>query len=262
MTYDPSEAAARLAIDGAGRRRTDGMVNERLSSTRPAPDALPGPLVVVSPHCDDAVLGCGELLAGHPGAEVVTVFAASPPSNAPLTPWDEAAGFQAGDAVMEARREEDRAALALLGAVAVWLEFRDAQYGPSPAPEDVARVLETVLRHARTVFIPLGLVHPDHQLTHAASLLVLRRRPDLEWFAYEDAIYRRAARDLVGERIRELAAAGLAPTPAAPALTSAAARKRVAIECYRSQLRALASPFGPGHGDAFAPEGYWRLTPS
>jgi LmbE family N-acetylglucosaminyl deacetylase len=218
--------------------------------------------VVVSPHCDDAVLGCGELLAGHPGAEVVTVFAASAPPDAPLTPWDEAAGFQAGDAVMEARREEDRAALAVLGAVPVWLEFRDAQYGTSPAPEDVARALETVLRRrARTVFIPLGLVHPDHQLAHAASLLVVRRRPDLEWFAYGDAIYRRAAGDLVGERIRGLAAAGFAPTPASLALTPAAVRKRVAIECYRSQLRALASPVGPGYGDAFAPEVYWHLTP-
>jgi len=238
------------------------MANERLSLTRPEPGALPGPLVVVSPHCDDAVLGCGELLANHPGAEVVTVFAASPPSDTPLTPWDEAAGFQAGDAVMETRREEDRAALTVLGAVPVWLEFRDTQYGPSPAPEDVARALETVLRRrARTVFIPLGLIHPDHRLAHAASLLVVRQRPDLEWFAYEDAIYRHSARDLVGERIRDLAGAGFAPTPASLVLTTAAVRKRVAIECYRSQLRALASPIGPGYGDAFAPEAYWRLTP-
>jgi LmbE family N-acetylglucosaminyl deacetylase len=219
--------------------------------------------VVVSPHCDDAVLGCGELLAGHPGAGVVTVFAASPPSDAPLTPWDEAAGFQAGDAVMEARREEDRAALAVLGASPVWLEFRDAQYGPSPAPEDIARALEPALgRRPGAVFIPLGLVHPDHQLAHAASLLVVRRRPELAWFAYEDAIYRRSARDLVGERIHELAAAGFAPTRASLDLGSAAGRKRVAIECYRSQLRALASPIGPGYDDAFAPEGYWRLAPS
>src|SRR5262245_26210077 len=198
------------------------MVNERLSSTTFEPGVLPGPLVVVWPHCDDAVLGCGELLAGHPGAEVVTVFAASPLADAPLTPWDEAAGFQSGDAVMDARRSEDRAALAVLGANPVWLEFRDAQYGPSPAPEEVARALDAALRRTRSVFIPLGLVHPDHQLTHAASLLVLRRRPDLEWFAYEDAIYRRLSGDPVGERVRALAEAGFVPTPASLALTSAA----------------------------------------
>ena len=39
---------------------------------------LPGELdrvVIVSPHLDDAVLGCGNFMAAHPGAVVVTVFA-------------------------------------------------------------------------------------------------------------------------------------------------------------------------------------------
>ena len=36
-------------------------------------------VVVVSPHLDDAVLGCGRFLAVHPGATVVTVFAGNPP---------------------------------------------------------------------------------------------------------------------------------------------------------------------------------------
>ena len=31
-------------------------------------------LVVVSPHFDDAVLGCGQLLSAHAGATVVTVL--------------------------------------------------------------------------------------------------------------------------------------------------------------------------------------------
>ena len=39
---------------------------------------LPGELdrvVIVSPHLDDAVLGCGNFMAAHPGVVVVTVFA-------------------------------------------------------------------------------------------------------------------------------------------------------------------------------------------
>ena len=32
-------------------------------------------VVVLSPHLDDAVLGCGRLMAAHPGATVVTVYA-------------------------------------------------------------------------------------------------------------------------------------------------------------------------------------------
>jgi hypothetical protein len=73
---------------------------------------LPAPLsnlLVLSPHCDDAVLACGEMLEAHPGSVVATVFAGCPPAGAPLTEWDRAAGFQAGDDVMNARRAEDLA---------------------------------------------------------------------------------------------------------------------------------------------------------
>jgi LmbE family N-acetylglucosaminyl deacetylase len=48
----------------------------------------PGPfqrLLVVSPHCDDAVLSCGSLLETHPGSAVVTVFAGTQPAGQPLT---------------------------------------------------------------------------------------------------------------------------------------------------------------------------------
>jgi hypothetical protein len=49
-----------------------------------------GRLAVVSPHCDDGVFGCGELLALHPGSVVITVFTAYPRPDEPLTVWDEA----------------------------------------------------------------------------------------------------------------------------------------------------------------------------
>ena len=51
--------------------------------------------MVLSPHCDDAVFGCGELLADRPGSTVITVFAGRPGSGVPLTRWDAAAGFGA-----------------------------------------------------------------------------------------------------------------------------------------------------------------------
>jgi LmbE family N-acetylglucosaminyl deacetylase len=44
---------------------------------------VPGTLrnvVVFSPHCDDAVFACGQLLETHPGALVVTMFAGRPPA--------------------------------------------------------------------------------------------------------------------------------------------------------------------------------------
>ncbi len=53
-----------------------------------APDEL-ARVVVVSPHLDDAVLGCGQLLAAWPGATVVTVFAGKPAVYpTPQREWD------------------------------------------------------------------------------------------------------------------------------------------------------------------------------
>ena len=37
-------------------------------------------VVIVSPHLDDAVLGCANFMAAHRGATVVTVFAGNPPA--------------------------------------------------------------------------------------------------------------------------------------------------------------------------------------
>jgi LmbE family N-acetylglucosaminyl deacetylase len=228
-------------------------------------DSLPSslaPLVVVSPHCDDAVLSCGDLLLAHPPARVVTIFAASPAAGATLTSWDEAGGFAPGDDVMAVRRHEDRAALAVLGARPLWLEFRDAQYGPSPCRETVAEHLEVAVRNARprAVVVPLGLVHPDHVLAHEACLLVVRRHPSVVWLAYEEAVYRAFPDAPVDQRLRALTAAGFGMARLDLGHGPAGDTKRAAIACYRSQLRALSTPAGPGYADAFAPERYWRLT--
>src|SRR4051812_5407345 len=138
-------------------------------------------LLVVSPHLDDAVLGCGQLLFRQPGATVVTVFAGRPPAGTALTEWDAASGFSPGDDVVGARRAEDRAALELLGAEPYWLDHLDSQYGASPSVTEVAASLGAVVTTLTpsTVVIPLGLFHSDHALAHAACLYVLRERPDL-----------------------------------------------------------------------------------
>jgi LmbE family N-acetylglucosaminyl deacetylase len=216
---------------------------------------------VVSPHCDDAVLSCGGLLAARPGATVVTVFAGDPPPGAPLTEWDVAAGFRPGDRPMAARRAEDGAALALLGARPVWLRFLDAQYGPPPPDDAVAAALERLLSGAgpRCVAVPLGLFHEDHRLVHRAALRARERHPGHDWLVYAEALYRRIP-GLVDAALAGLADAGLRAAPLEPTRHSSPALKRRAVACYRSQLRALATPGRPGHADAFAPERLWRLS--
>jgi LmbE family N-acetylglucosaminyl deacetylase len=227
----------------------------------PKPSSEAGrPLVVVSPHCDDAVFGCGELLADRPGSAVITVFAGRPDRGRPLTRWDAAAGFGEGDDVMGCRHAEDRAALAVLGARARWLPFRDAQYGGPLGADAVVAELAAAVRACRpdVVAIPLGLFHDDHKTTHEAGLRLARRWPQVTWLLYADALYRRIA-GLVEERLARLRDAGLGAEPLPPPGAERAELKRRAVACYASQLRALSSDGLGGPADVFEPEGYWRL---
>jgi LmbE family N-acetylglucosaminyl deacetylase len=160
-----------------------------------------------------------------------------------------------------ARRAEDRAALALFGARPVWLDFSDPQYGPRPSPDALSEALERAILDsaAEIVFIPFGLFHGDHELTHAASLEVMRRRPGPACFAYEEPIYRRKP-SLVEERLAALRRAGIDVRPAGASSERGREPKRRAVACYRSQLRALAISWDGGYADAFEPEHYWRLA--
>ncbi|MGH3745702.1 MAG: PIG-L family deacetylase, partial [Mycobacteriales bacterium] len=120
------------------------------------------PLLVVSPHLDDAVLSCGRLLAANPGSVVVTVLAGSPPDGL-FVDWDRRGGFRPGDDVIAQRRREDRRALRLLRARPVWLEFRDDAYRDEPL--DAAAVRRQVTDVVESldpslVAVPLGIRHP------------------------------------------------------------------------------------------------------
>jgi LmbE family N-acetylglucosaminyl deacetylase len=224
-------------------------------------------IVIVSPHLDDGVMSCGCLiarLARRRPVMVATVFAGRSRVPAPLTEWDRAAGFDPGSDVVAARQAEDRAALALLGAHHCWLPFADSQYGTSPRASAIARrfgALANARAAPAAVLFPLGLFHSDHRLAREAMLALMRREPPRQpWFAYEDALYRRLP-GLVAAAVARLRRAGLALSPARFAADAAAVRRKArAVACYRSQLRALATPGRPGHADSFAEERYWRVT--
>lgn len=218
-----------------------------------------GKCLVVSPHLDDAVFACGDLIRAHPGTGVLTVMAGRPPRGFPLTRWDADCGFRAGDDIMGTRREEDRAALRLLGARPFWLDFLDSQYRNSPSAGEVRTALEEAVDDFRpaSVVFPFGLFHSDHRLVHEAALSLADRRPDIAWHLYEDALYRALEGFVLGRSLK-LMADGFAlerlPSggPASPLKREAAAR-------YRSQIRALSKPGYPGCEDAFRPERIWRL---
>jgi LmbE family N-acetylglucosaminyl deacetylase len=218
-------------------------------------------VLAISPHLDDAVFACGEILATAEGATVVTVFAGRPGARATMTSWDSDSGFATGDDVMGARRDEDRRALACLSATPVWLDFRDDQYGDSPSIEAIADALSPLVARdrVRDILVPLGLFHADHRRTHEAALSLTEKFPDRRWIVYEEAIYRRidGLRDAAIESLRR---AGHSPRRIEFSIDRLAHEcKRAAVACYGSQLRALSTPGRPGHVDALSPERYWRI---
>jgi LmbE family N-acetylglucosaminyl deacetylase len=220
-----------------------------------------GRLVVVSPHLDDGVFGCGELLAAHPGAVVVTVFAGLPELGFELPEWDATCGFSNARAAVSARRREDRAALERLDAQPCWLGCYDSQYRrPVEAATIALRLARALRRHpADTIAIPLGLFHSDHHLAHQAAMQVFSTHEKIRWLLYADAVYRRIP-GLADERLAVLARKGVAAMPLPGVHRDYSYEKRRAVECYASQLRGLSSSGRPGPSDVLAPERYWRLS--
>jgi LmbE family N-acetylglucosaminyl deacetylase len=230
-------------------------------------------LLVVSPHFDDGVFGCGCWLAASPGARVLTVFAALPEAGL-STSWDQRCGFALSREAVLARHLEDDEALAGLDAVGVRLPFFDSQYERPASAAQIAASLGEFLRRspAGEVAFPLGLFHSDHRLVSDAACLLMREEaredgapgkrgiPALRsWYVYADAIYRRKP-GAVEQRLAELGDRGFSAQCIDPARAThaersmLALRKAAAIACYASQLDALGHP-----ADLYAPERYWRL---
>ena len=226
-------------------------------------------IAIVSPHLDDAVLGCANFMAAHPGAVVVTVFAGNPPEypTDPMRRWDVQSGFAPGDDVMETRRHEDAAALDLLDATPVHLEFVEHTYNPDDRPvtpdvlvEGLAPALEALA--PTVVLVPFGLANPDHDVTHRACMLARERLDDaVAWWCYEDSGYKHIP-GMLAWRVSSLFRRGLWPTPVCPATDTHETRKQSAIACYPTQLRALEDDWAIGAKlSAPAPEQFWRLAP-
>jgi LmbE family N-acetylglucosaminyl deacetylase len=228
------------------------------------PDAFER-IVVLSPHLDDAVLGCGNVLAAHPGATVITVFAGAPERYPePMTWWDRLSGFATGDDPLAARRAEDAGALGELGATPVWLDFVEHQYlerRDRVRPEAVVDTLtDAVAAHDPTlVLAPFGLANPDHDCVHEAALAVRERVPAPIWCCYEDTGYKHVP-GLLAWRVSKLFRSRLWPTPQALPSAVDGAAKTSALGHYGSQLRALEADWGLEEKLAAA-EQCWRLDP-
>ncbi len=226
---------------------------------------LRGRVAVVSPHLDDAVLSCGEVISRLDQCVVLTVFAGSPSSWDVHRLWDnDICGFADGTDVVTARLREDDAALACLGASAARLGFLDEQYRePTTAlsveeiGDQIAAAIEEL--KATVAVMPLGIGHNDHRLTAASCRRAALHRTGVRWLAYLDLPYGYEPEifgaGAVGEALDSLSP--MVPTVIELGGGIGAEAKDAALDFYPSQMRGLAGR----RSAALKPERYWSLEP-
>lgn len=208
--------------------------------------SLPGHVVVLSPHIDDAVFSLGATIARAvrtgTRVEVLTVFGCDPASARSANGWDTRAGFATEGQAATARRVEDRAACEIVGAEPQWLSFRGGGYTPHKDRNAIWSAVARAVTEADAVLVPgFPLTNPDH--AWLAELLTERRSECRRVGLYAEQPYRYSVRkekpqlEVPAQLRRVLTGAVEWAKP--PSGTTDRRRKRKAILAYSSQLPLL-----------------------
>lgn len=215
-------------------------------------------VVIVSPHLDDGVLSCGQLMAAllPQAAHLITVFAGDPPDGEHIwTEYDKKCGFPNARVAVARRRAEDRRACSVLRAQHRHLRFVDSQYGPQPRNGTVD-ITDAIVRHVQQIpevgmmLGPIGLQHVDH-VTVSSAFLQAAQQLDVPAWLYEELPYRVQWPEQVPEALTR--ASAVFNVERDHIGDGAMSTKTVAVANYRSQLWQL-----DGHSH-LVPERYWRL---
>jgi LmbE family N-acetylglucosaminyl deacetylase len=233
------------------------------------------PVVILSPHLDDAVLSCWHLLGGSREVCVINVFAGSPPPGSGASWWDRLTGATDSTARMEERRAEDREALAVAGRTAISLDFLDEQYEPpGQSTAEIASRLRELIDPDAVVYAPAALgMHNDHERVRDAavelaasgqSVCLYADHPHavrLGWPAWDDDAT--GGKDVAAHWDQRLGAVGLAGRrPEIHCLDAPEQeRKLSAVSAYSTQLAALVTTFGEIEDfPVFPREFVWTLS--
>lgn len=263
-----------------------GPYGRRVSDAAP-----PGPLLLLSPHLDDAALSCGALLDRTEAVTVLDVFTHRPDPEQ-FTDWDRQCGFTGSHAAMAARWAEEQAAFDASPHVLEAVDLLDGQYLAGPRSDDdrrriTRRVDAWLAANAdayRPVVVvpvgagtPLGLKaplrsrlrarkagtyafsnSPDHLFVRDTVLEHLRERTDVALWCYEELPY-----------LYALGGAGVVPAIERWTGRSAVvhdlpvdrAMKAKRIAAYESQLAKLFREPGVAEIERSLPptERYWEL---
>lgn len=139
------------------------------------------PIVVLSPHLDDAILSTFHVLTSGDPVQVVNVFAGVPPPGTETGMWGRLCGYDDAHDYGEARIREDVAALDSVGVAPVYLPLAEnsvrTTLGDQPPSVDVLLgEIEAVAPRASLVLAPLGGAdkpHPDHVLVRTVAIDLL-----------------------------------------------------------------------------------------
>jgi LmbE family N-acetylglucosaminyl deacetylase len=148
------------------------------------------PIVILSPHLDDAVLNCWSVITSGAPVQVVNVFAQVPPPG-PVSEWDRICGARDSTTHFRARLTEDRAVLEPLVGAPLNLSLLEQQYraDSSKTLATIERELDRVLPAASAVYSPaaLGEAHVDHSLVQTVARKLARA--DIAVWLYADVPY-------------------------------------------------------------------------
>jgi hypothetical protein len=125
---------------------------------------------VLSPHYDDAVLSCYNLLEG---AVVIDVFTRAHES---LSAWDRLTGATDPRARMLERKQEEAGVMRWLGLKYHELDYSRANF----SQESLLADLERIIPPGSRIYLPAGIgSHPSHTLTRDVALLLTGRELNL-----------------------------------------------------------------------------------
>ncbi|HEV2235934.1 MAG TPA: PIG-L family deacetylase, partial [Ktedonobacterales bacterium] len=220
--------------------------------------------IYLQPHFDDAALSCGGALGVQQMAGlrtlVITVFGGAPPAGTAISPFATQNLQRMGlsldpkEAVRQ-RREEDAAALELLGADTLWLDYPDAILRGTPPfyaseealfgtvnsgdlniDSELATLLPRIheLAPLAVIYAPLGIGHHvDHQLCCSAADRLAQRKVNVKF--YEDFPYVSRSGALAA-RQKDL---GISMEPEWVEISGVLRTKEEAIARYSSQVPQL-----------------------
>jgi LmbE family N-acetylglucosaminyl deacetylase len=181
----------------------------------------------ISPHYDDAVFSTGRLIAVMEQPTVLTIFGGVPKNKDVCTAYDQKSGFNSAEEAVLARREEDAAALAVLGAEQFWLDYPENQYGETRNLQAITKELAKFAADYDEVYIPLGLTHEDHEAVAVMCGTIVDDSKD--FWVYMDLPYYVDQPEVAVDKLRTME--GLEYVYRGGEL----GKKMTAVACYKSQ---------------------------